>query len=375
MVWALGQIAPGQGVTVVLPPALAPAVVGGSALTFAARATATGGALAEASASVLAASAPRFDLALLAGADPALPGEAVEYTVMFGKGSNTTALGAVLELPLPRGATYVSSSNGGTLVGDTVTWALGDLPQRAGDVRRATVSIPAGTAAGTLLTGPAARLRDTVSPAEEARATALARVHAARALVVDVAANPDPAKPSEQTSIEVTVANRGNLAISDVVVDLRVPMEVASTAETIIEGAGDCIGAGFVTSCEAGEYLTWPVGSLQPGESRTVAYAPRIALARERRKRRDGERRRARHGRAAGERRDGVARRGPSGPRPGTRHVTQSGRSGADPRPGVFVRERGRGHAQPSTRGAAGRDARVDEQRRQERGRCLSAGT
>jgi len=276
--WVIGSLAAGEGVTVVLPHTVAAATLPGTVIPFRGRATATGGSLTDASASVLVEATPRLDLALNLDRDPLSLGVPLTYTLVFGNESSTTSPDTALELQLPPGAQLLAASNGGSLSGGFVRWALGALPPRAGDVRWARVQLPAGGLSGELVRPVAARLRDASAILDEARATALARrrAGAGNPLRAAIRANPDPARPNEQLSIEVAVSNTGPAPVADLIATLRVPTEVQSTAEVQIEGPGDCPSGSFSASCEPFEMLNLTIGALAPGESRTVAFAPRV---------------------------------------------------------------------------------------------------
>lgn len=59
----------------------------------------------------------------------------IEVDVVYVNTSNATALAAVVRAQLPPGSTFVSASDGGTLVGGEVVWQLGNLgPSEGGDL-------------------------------------------------------------------------------------------------------------------------------------------------------------------------------------------------------------------------------------------------
>lgn len=64
-----------------------------------------------------------------------------DYTFTYGNQSTGTVNSPSLTYTLPAGVTFVSASNGGTLSGSTVTWALGNLATGATGTRTVTVNL------------------------------------------------------------------------------------------------------------------------------------------------------------------------------------------------------------------------------------------
>lgn len=73
------------------------------------------------------------------------------YTIRYANAGSSTAAGVAIRDRLPMGATFVAASNGGTLAGDTVTWAIGDLPANSGD-RTLTLTVRVTGVAGSVIT-------------------------------------------------------------------------------------------------------------------------------------------------------------------------------------------------------------------------------
>lgn len=68
---------------------------------------------------------------------------------------STDATGIVVEDVLPAGVTYVSNDGGASESGGTVTWTVGSLAGGASATLNITVTVPPGTADGTVLTNTA----------------------------------------------------------------------------------------------------------------------------------------------------------------------------------------------------------------------------
>lgn len=87
---------------------------------------------------------PAPTVVALAATGPATTSVAqVTYTFDWSNTSGTSAGNAVLRYTLPAGVQYVSSTNGGTLSGSTVTWNLGTINNGGAGSRSVTVALQA----------------------------------------------------------------------------------------------------------------------------------------------------------------------------------------------------------------------------------------
>src|SRR5262249_20356518 len=106
----------------------------------------------SASATVTVDATLALDVSLHEAKDPVAAGGSLEYTLHFGNRSTTTAYAsALLQLPLPAGTTFVSASDGGTLVAGTVEWSLGTLQPGQSGTRRVSLTTSGALIRGTLL--------------------------------------------------------------------------------------------------------------------------------------------------------------------------------------------------------------------------------
>jgi uncharacterized repeat protein (TIGR01451 family) len=62
-----------------------------------------------------------------ASPNPVVAGNTLTYTLTVSNAGPSDATGVVVTDPLPSGTTFVSASNGGTLVGSTVTWTIASI--------------------------------------------------------------------------------------------------------------------------------------------------------------------------------------------------------------------------------------------------------
>ena len=151
LVWQLGTVAAGKGVTVTTQPLLADTLPSGTVLTFDARAgDSTGQQVATARALVVE-DGTVLELALRENVDPVAPGASLTYTLTLGKVSAQISALGVLRFQLPAGTTFVSATGGGTHLNGVVTWNLPPLPAGQTGTRSVTVNVDPAAAQGTAL--------------------------------------------------------------------------------------------------------------------------------------------------------------------------------------------------------------------------------
>jgi len=272
--WAIGNLAAGQGVTLSLPPVVlsgqsAPA--SGTLISFDADATATGTALVQVRRSVPVQTNRPLDLQLDVNPQPVLAGGELHYAVTFGNRGISVLPGATLSLPLPAGTSFQSAGDG-VFADGVVTWALGDLAAGAGGVRELIATADADAVDGL----PIAAAATLTSGAVQARAEAVTRVDSS-ALTMHIALGPDPVSPGEPLAVSVTVTNRGAVILFAVQAALRVPNEVAAFSPSFTNGSVTC-SADTTFSCDALERALWTIGDLSPGEGATLTF-PAIVLS------------------------------------------------------------------------------------------------
>ena len=123
----------------------------------------------------------------------------------------------------------------------------------------------AGVAAGTLLLGEAS-IQDAAQPQSTGRSRAVTTVQASTPLAVTMTASPNPARQGEFVTYTLTVTNRGPVDLGGVTLAATVPDKVYSFA----------VGN---NGYNPGDTVTWTLGTLSAGQSRTVTMQPRIGGA------------------------------------------------------------------------------------------------
>ena len=275
--WDLGTLPAGHTKTVTLPPVIADTTTAGTIIEFGPQVSDSSGEEATASRSVTVASDRGLELVVAADAEPVQPADAFTYTLTYGH-TTTSAVAPdmVLELPLPDGVGFISATSGGTLDGNTVKWILGTLDP--GQIGRAqvTVSVDASIALGSLLQTQA--VFGSASQADMiARADTVTRVEEIPPLLLAIEVLPEPAAAGEYLDVRLTVSNAGDFDRSDVVLWFRYPEHLDSLQNSLFSGDVSVSNAiGSASWADFREFVTWDLGTLEAGTSRTVTLPPMI---------------------------------------------------------------------------------------------------
>jgi hypothetical protein len=269
VVYAIPSLAPGQAITLELPPFVAATTPDGTLINFFAMLSDPTGGNASGIDSVRVRTQPRYDLALRDSADPIGPGANLAYKLTYGYREEALTLAtSTLRMRLPRGTSFVSASDGGTFANGFVTWDVGTLAPGDGGTREVVVQV---NAADRAVLQASAEIFDAALPVEQAAAEKLTIVDATPPLAVTIDANADPARPNELLNVLAVVANRDTVART-VTLRLRYPDGLASVASANVSGAS-CPPS----FCDPGEIVTWSLGSIAPGKTMTVEIAPFVA--------------------------------------------------------------------------------------------------
>jgi uncharacterized repeat protein (TIGR01451 family) len=267
----IGTLAAGKGETLSVPFIVAGGTADGTVLSFEARVDDSPGDSRESGASVVVAADREFELTITDSDEPVAPGETFSYRVTYGTlDSGIGASNVTLSLALPEGAIYQSSTNCGTLVGDTVQWVIGNLNPGAGGERKAVLQLDPSVPVGTILETHAWIDDGSVSDGTMRTATAT-RVEVDAPLDVNVRATPDPVTAGEAFNVEVSVTNTTAFDRSDVIVWLEFPDGLTALNEALF--GAQCPGNNF---CEAGERAEFTIGTLAAGETMTYDVPPTV---------------------------------------------------------------------------------------------------
>jgi uncharacterized repeat protein (TIGR01451 family) len=196
--------------------------------------------------------------------DPVVPSGTLVYELVYGNSGSFDALSSMLSFPVPVGTQFGSATGAGVFGGGTVTWDLGTVAANDGGWERVTVQVDALAEGSLLVVDPATLAADVNLIPRETRAAAVSRV-ASEPLQLNMEVSPNPANANEVLDGQIMVGNPNGLLTGDLVLRLLWPEELDLTP--FVSGGGGCAG-----SCNPGEYLTWDLGPLGPGQTVTVSF-------------------------------------------------------------------------------------------------------
>jgi uncharacterized repeat protein (TIGR01451 family) len=148
-----------------------------------------------------------------------------------------------------------------------VEWPLGTLAPHSTGVRQFKVSIASGTPQGSTISA-SAEVRNAVAQSL-ARATVATVAGTSKPIALTMTANPDPVQPGERVVYTLTVSNLGASTLTGVTLTDLVPKQHHRCPTRHLD-PGLCA---FAQICPAGTPLSWSLGSLAPGLSRTVQFS------------------------------------------------------------------------------------------------------
>jgi uncharacterized repeat protein (TIGR01451 family) len=270
--WSLGTLVAGTSRTVQFVGQMTVAGLADGYLMHAnARVADESGAAARAEVTTTVQTATSLVLTLDESADPAGVGETLEYVLRFGNRGATPLLTTMLSLTLPPGTTVVDDG-GATVTGDTAVWTLGTVNDGDAGERRLMVQVDDLGVADPLVRVARAAV---ASGAVAARAAVVTHVEVAAPLALVMTATPDPVGLGGLLEYSLTVTNSGAADAAGVVVRMRVPEGMYGTA-----GCRAVSDAGVVPgNCVAGRDITWDLGTLAAGTSRTVQFVGVVTVA------------------------------------------------------------------------------------------------
>ena len=284
IVWDLGSIGAGNGVTVVLPALVASALDPGQLIQLHAQVSADGGTQALGSHTVFVEPDPLLRLHLNEDRDVVQGAETLIYTLTYSNLGINEVQSTTLRLPLPVGTTFNKATGDGQLNGGAVEWNLGNVPGLTSGVQQAVLNVNiAAVSNGQILAVDAAEIAGTNAVTTDplvSRATAVSRVSNLRPLELFIEMNPDPASPDQLLRSELTVSNSSIAALNNVQLLAWVPDQVKganSLVEGILTGGGQCNTVGPTSNCSNGEIVVWDLGTVASGSAATVALPAIVA--------------------------------------------------------------------------------------------------
>lgn len=192
-------------------------------------------------------------------------GDTITYTLTYGNTQLNASSNATLRLPVPDGLTFVSATGGGALEGGEVVWTLGALPATHTNQRQATFIVADLPEGHLLKTTP--WLSDVSG--HFAHADVINYVETAPGLNVAAVMSATSVSPNGVFSGQVTVTNNTAVDLFIGSVHLRVPPGNYWISNVSDGGTGG-------GSTGGGELISWNLGTLAAGATRTVTFSAQL---------------------------------------------------------------------------------------------------
>ncbi len=287
VIWDLGTIAPGEGITVDMAPKVA-SVADGTSIQFETELWVGGFQKSTKTKSIVVQSQPFFELTVN---DQLAPVNTEGNTEIVLKYSNieTATSNTELTFPIPEGTTYVSSTGSPVFSNGILTWDLGTLQKGQSGEQRVVISTDG--AAGTLIEAEPITIKGTdqysiLHEIQVSTAGWLENVNVPDlAPGLALAFNPDPVRPGEKIHIEAVVSNPNSDSVTFSTVQLR--MRYPDHLNNFVPGRINTGGASNSATCpntvsntgycEPAEIVVWNLGDIVPGKGITVDMAPTVA--------------------------------------------------------------------------------------------------
>ena len=265
--WNVGTLAPGESRRTIYRPAIAGSASPG-AISSTATASASGMGDVQASREVQIVVAPPLRLSLAPDSGPGVAGATFSYTLSYTNDGAVSPTSAVLTMPVPAGTSFASASGGGSESGGVVTWDLGTVGTGTAGQVRLEVDVDAGLSDGAVIKAEAA-LDSGIGGAPTVRSSAVTPVRGGVPLKIGYAVSQTSNRLGYPLTYTITTTNEGPLNLLDVSVEVLLPAFI-SDFPCPPEWSG-------LSTCRANQRRTWSIGTLAPGENRTIVFRAGIA--------------------------------------------------------------------------------------------------
>ncbi len=213
---------------------------------------------------------PLLQMILTSTSGPISPGRRITYNLKYGNIGSTSPSNVTIRMPVPDGTTFTSATDNGMVENDTVVWNLGLLGAGGGGTVRMVT-----TANNNLENGQIIRATVSIDPNESneyvVKSSSLLPVHSDLPLKLEYGVSQTVVGPDEQVTYTLTATNTGSTDLLDLSARVLFPGDVTNFATPV---DFDCYYAGH---CFASENGTWNIGTLAPGQSRTVFFRTSLA--------------------------------------------------------------------------------------------------
>ncbi|MEF3245299.1 MAG: DUF11 domain-containing protein [Caldisericaceae bacterium] len=218
----------------------------------------------NASNDTIVSSLPNLTIAKSDSEDPIKQDRDLVYTISYANTGTMNLTNLVIVDTLPSGVTYVSSTPSGSLVGNTLTWNVVNLPAGSSANITVVVHVNSDVQNGAVLINQVSANSDQVS----ASTTEDTTVGAPTNLTISKSDSLDPVQAGDEFSYTIVYQNTGGQDATNVVIEDTLPSVVTFISETHPNGV----------NFNQGPPLRWTISTLPAGSSGTITITVKVPL-------------------------------------------------------------------------------------------------
>ncbi|MDD5779077.1 MAG: hypothetical protein PHU95_06485 [Candidatus Thermoplasmatota archaeon] len=266
-VWDIGTLKARAGGTITITLDVDSPLASGTVLTNFVEITCDQGVSDNATLSTVVESAPHLVVEKSDDPDPVEEGGVLTYTIRISNLGNDNADNLTLIDDYNQTHLTVIDAHGGTDDGDTITWTIPSLPGGSSLSFNVTCSVNVlGITASTVIYNVANVTDSRGHTAEDVEPTTITPIPvlAEPVLTIEKTDSVDPVEPTFLLTYTIVVSNIGQGGATNVMVVDTLPDQVVYRTSSRTPVARD------------GQQITWSVGDLAPGESRTITVRVKV---------------------------------------------------------------------------------------------------
>ena len=261
--WTIGTLASGAGGLLSVTVRAQEGLAEGTSLFNTAVITSDQGMTAAASVTTAVGSASNLVLEKSGAGSTVAPGGTILYTLSYRNIGNLAARAVRITDDIPAGTSYVagSATAPGMLSGGSLTWDLGDVAPGARGELSFAVRVSAGASPGQQISNQAS----IVSQTEAKLSNTVVTTVSTQSLMLLKMDSPDPVRAGNHLTYALRLENAGAAPLTGVV--LSDPLPVGTTFVS---------ADGAYTLEAGGREVVWNIGTLAPGEARTLSLTVQV---------------------------------------------------------------------------------------------------
>ncbi|MBU3004323.1 DUF11 domain-containing protein, partial [Paraglaciecola arctica] len=201
-------------------------------------------------------------ISVAAKSQQVLAGGNIEFELSYGNIGDSGWVSTELSASLPAGTTFVSASDGGTVVGNDIVWSAGVSNAGTSGKRFYTVKANNSASVATLYES---KVTVGNNGTELASANESVVVKADANLTLDVTITGDTRTSNQYSYYRYVVANKGGVSLTDVTLNVLIGAGSEFSQYETLPNLSGCS-----SNCDAYEWANLNIGQLDAGESRVL---------------------------------------------------------------------------------------------------------